>query len=120
MVPTLRARASIKVQCRITCFTARPVVPAAWLTARAVVCAARRGCASLKCVRLNLCNPVSAQTVGGARLPLCGSLDETLTADDGSVGGSAIDLFASDSFYDDLSWAAAWLYRAFRAFPCTL
>ncbi len=49
------------------------------------------------------------------RLPLCGPLGDTLTADDGGIGGSAIDLYMSSSFYDDLAWAAAWLYRASRA-----
>ena len=43
----------------------------------------------------------SAQT----SIPLCPSLSVAL-------GGSAIELYQSDSFYDDLFWAAAWMYRA--------
>ncbi len=55
--------------------------------------------------------------MGGARLPLCGPLGDVLTADDGGVGGSAIDLYTSTSYYDDLAWAAAWLYRATSTGP---
>ena len=38
-------------------------------------------------------------------IPLCPSLEVAL-------GGSAIELYSSDSFYDDLFWAAAWMYKA--------
>jgi hypothetical protein len=52
------------------------------------------------------------QSIGGGRLPLCGSYERVLAADDGGIGGSAIDQYLSHSYYDDLAWAAAWLYRA--------
>lgn len=57
------------------------------------------------------------QNSGGIRLPLCGDLEEVLEADNGVVGGSAIELYKSNSYLDDLSWAAAWLYKASRAPP---
>lgn len=53
-----------------------------------------------------------SQSIGGGRLPLCGSYERVLAADDGGIGGSAIDQYLSHSYYDDLAWAAAWLYRA--------
>lgn len=60
---------------------------------------------------------VGGQTVGGTRLPLCEGYELTLEADDGGVGGSALDLYKSNSYFDDLAWAAAWLYRASRKPP---
>lgn len=60
------------------------------------------------------------QSIGGTRLPLCGSYEDTLAADDGGIGGSAIDQYISHSYYDDLAWAAAWLYRASRECLCCL
>ena len=38
-------------------------------------------------------------------IPLCPPLSVAL-------GGSAVELYDSDSFYDDLLWAAAWMYKA--------
>ena len=38
-------------------------------------------------------------------IPLCPPLSVAL-------GGSAVELYTSDSFYDDLLWAAAWMYKA--------
>ena len=38
-------------------------------------------------------------------IPLCPPLSVAL-------GGSAIELYDSNSFYDDLLWAAAWMYKA--------
>ncbi len=57
------------------------------------------------------------QSIGGGRLPLCQGFDSTLEADDGAVGGSAMGLYVSTSYFDDLAWAAAWLYRASRESP---
>ena len=60
-----------------------------------------------------------SQSIGGGRLPLCGSYERVLAADDGGIGGSAIDQYLSHSYYDDLAWAAAWLYRASSASHCS-
>ena len=46
-------------------------------------------------------------------IPLCPPLSIALN-------GSAIELYKSDSYYDDLLWAAGWMYKASGAllFPC--
>lgn len=43
-------------------------------------------------------------------VPLCPSLEVYLN-------GSAIALYKSDSYYDDLLWAAAWMYKASGELP---
>jgi len=52
-----------------------------------------------------LCNDGCEYARPQTSIPLCPPLSVAL-------GGSAVELYDSDSFYDDLLWAAAWMYKA--------